>query len=189
MPGGSAKKGSSAGTKRRLDFEPIGKNKTKDEERGIKKRASSSQQQTLQSSMAKHARSTKSFTSPVSSKRLEKRAIVTPEEATSVKKKKSDSFVPKYIHKNLGYHCAGASKVSPTKLLAFEHIVNSHIIPDDLEQSRAYGPLSGSCFEERVLQAYSLGKLAVQDGYDGETNICTQCANKGHKRMECPTLI
>lgn len=181
-PSGSKSSSSKAGTKRRLEFVQVGDDDDKSNRGGGNKKRVSTKQQ---SAIENYATTNSSFSSPVS-KPAEKRSVVTPEKG---EEKGSAEFVPKYIHKNVGYHCKGKSEISTTKQAAYELILDSHVIPKDLETSRAFGPLSGTCFEDRVLQAYTLGKLEVQSGYDGDTRICTVCADKGHKRTECPTLI
>eukprot|EP00977_Amphora_coffeiformis_P008987 scaffold2033_cov164-Amphora_coffeaeformis.AAC.26 len=174
---------STAATKRKLDFVP-------DDDKRPKASGAAAPKSTTTATTTTPT-SIQSFASPVSKRH--KRSVVTPEdEAKKGRDKQQEEqelFVPKYIHKNLSYARRGKSELDPIKQKAFAQILDSHVIPTDLEQSRAYGPLSGTCYEERVLRAYTLGKLTVKDGYDGETRICTACANQGHTRNECPTLI
>jgi len=119
--------------------------------------------------------------------------VVTPAQATAQKKKQedvtTDEYVPKHIHKNVDYHRKGeAADALPAKTLkAFQLISECYIIPNDIEQSRAYGPLSGSSYEERVISAYRLGKLQASD--EPATIICTECVSIGHQRDDCPTLL
>lgn len=122
--------------------------------------------------------------------------IVTPagDEATSQKSSSQvdagkKEYVPTYIHKNLEYHRKGeASDALPSKTLKiFQLITDHYAIPRDLEQSRSYGPLSGSTYEERVISAYRLGKLKTSN--TPAKIICTGCAEIGHERDECPTLL
>ena len=121
-------------------------------------------------------------------------AIVTPgDEATAQKNNKKDNgkiedYVPIHIHKNLEYHREGeASDALPAKTLKVFRLILKHFtIPRDFEQSRFYGPLSGSTYEERVISAYRLGKLKATD--EPATIICTACSELGHERDECPSL-
>ena len=185
MPRGSTKKTppAKAGTKRRLEFEDAAVADARRKKAAVADDADST------TNAKSSTPSLEKFMSPVSTKT--KRSVVTPEEEEKKQEDidEAELFVPKYIHKNLGYHRQGKSKLDPKKQSAFEQIVETYVIPKDLEQSRAHGPLSGTCFEERVLQAYALGNLAVRQDFEGETRICTACAEKGHKRNECPTLI
>lgn len=71
-------------------------------------------------------------------------------------------------------------------MTAYRLITDHYFIPEDLEQQRAYGPLSGSSFEERVVQEYALGKLRPTTE---DVAICTSCATVGHKRLDCPKLV
>jgi hypothetical protein len=144
-----------------------------------------------------------------SSPKKKHRAVVavTPEEETKLEQQDSlasTSYVPKYIHANVSYKVQGTAPLAPATIKAFEYIVKHYEIPSNLEQQRAYGPLSGSSFEERVIQQYDLGQLVLKsdgDHDDEETKdndndssalehvICTCCASVGHERNDCPTLI
>lgn len=124
-------------------------------------------------------------------------ALVTPAEATAQKKAEKkdeggdgiEDYVPTYIHKNLDYHRKGmaADSLPPKTLKAFELITKHYIIPRNLEQSRSYGPLSGSTYEQRVISAYRLGKLEAVD--EPAAIICTACVEIGHDRDYCPSLL
>ena len=165
-----AKKKSSA--KRRLDFEATsGQNRSR---------------QSAKVASTSNVPATKPITSLLSSPAKRARpskAIVTPDVA---KHEREDEYVPKYIHKNVEYQRRGRKSLPSTKLAAFDQIMQHYVIPKDLEQSRKYGPLSGSSYEELVLQAYTLDKL---EPMEAQVEICTECAKIGHKRYECPKLI
>lgn len=192
MPRNTTKKLSpaKAGTKRRLDFDEDGDSAVAAVQRPSKLAATT----TSVSRKEKQTTISSAFSSPVA-KKLDKRSkVVTPEE----EKKQDDDettttkrsgFVPKYIHKNLSYYCQGDSELDPITRKAFEKVMESHMIPQDLEQSREYGPKSGSSLEDRVLRAYALGQLTPREDYQGDARICTACAETGHKRDACPTLI
>lgn len=125
-----------------------------------------------------------------------KTSVVTPDEEEQ-KQRTEAEFVPVYIHKNLGYHTKGTVNLSETSLKAFSLICQTHIIPDDLQSSRVHGPLSGSSYEERVLQKYMLRQLQPKPEYqvDGiedvssSGKICIACAEQGHIRDDCPSLL
>lgn len=196
MPRNTLKKSppAKAGTKRRLDFdEDNDDSAVAAVARPSKITAATTTTSAARMGKAKQTTIKSAFSSPVA-KKLDKRSkVVTPEEE---KKQDGDEtttkrsgFVPKYIHKNLSYYCQGDSELDPITRTAFEKVVESHMIPQDLEQSREYGPKSGSSFEDRVLRAYALGQLMPRDDYQGDTCICTACAETGHKRDACPTLI
>ena len=110
---------------------------------------------------------------------------VTPEEA---ERKALAKYVPKNIHKNLGYRREGASAQDdyPTTRKVYRLVCKNYRIPADFEQRRSYGPLSGMSYEERVVQGYALGKLVAKGD---DVDICTSCASVGHKRFECPSLV
>jgi hypothetical protein len=116
------------------------------------------------------------------------RAIaVTPEE--DAEHKALSKYVPKYIHKNLDYKRRGEKDLPAATLEVYRLVCDHYEIPENFEQRRAYGPLSGTSHEERVIQAYSIGKLSPKHGDIAPAEICTCCATLGHKRFDCPTLI
>ena len=138
-----------------------------------------------------------SFQSPAKKSRT-KPAAVTPEDAhrkqdeNQQQKEAPQSYVPTYLHKNVGYQRQGTSALSEAKQRAFAWICQRYVIPADLEQSRsAYGPLSGSSYEERVIQQYALDRLERNPDAapDTETDVCTECGDAGHRRAECLSLI
>ena len=55
--------------------------------------------------------------------------------------------------------------------------------------SMCFGHPAGTCFEERLIQAYNLGMLEPIDEKDSGVRICSECASEGHKSVDCPTLI
>lgn len=128
---------------------------------------------------------TTSFESPAPSKKT-KAVVVTPEAA----KEDLSKFVPTYIHKNVEY-CRGGSCSLPSKTIhVFQWICDRYNIPPDFEQQRSFGPLSGTSYEQRVIAEYKLGKLERKgDSPDDETLICSGCAQTGHIRDDCPSLI
>lgn len=124
------------------------------------------------------------LTSPAASKR--RAAAVTPGTPQEQDRKALSKYVPTYIHKNLEYSRQGEASLPEETLKAFRLVAAAYDIPDDLEQRRSFGPLSGSTYEERVLQAYMLDKLEPKES---PVKVCTSCATIGHKRMDCPTLV
>ena len=180
-----------ATTKGRLYFERSQKSRatesTSSNKRTTKSAADSSLAPSLLSSPSKRPRTTAT----------KAKVIVTPEVSSKTRANSdsstpatlADEYVPTYLHKNLEYQRQGQKRGLPkSKIDAFGLVLEHFRIPEDLEQAQSkYGPLSGSSYEERVLQAYSLGKLKPKT--DGVMMmICTACANVGHERDECPSL-
>lgn len=104
-----------------------------------------------------------------------------------------DKYVPIHIHKNVGYVREDLANVDDVTRKVYKFIQNKFVIPLDLETSRSYGPLSGSCYQERVITAYTLGRLQRKEGIEAddekESRICSYCGEEGHMRVECPQLI
>lgn len=123
-------------------------------------------------------------------------AVVTPEKESILEAKESTVqamppsqpvHVPKYIHKNVGYQREGDRNLSALNMKIFGWIKECCVIPNDFESNRSFGPLSGSCYEERVIRAYRLGKLSARAGVDDV--MCTACGVIGHSQDECPSLL
>lgn len=126
---------------------------------------------------------TTSFESPSPSKKP-KTVTVTPE------KEDLSKFIPTYLHKNVEYCREGESSLPTTTIQIYKWICDRYEIPNDFEQQRSFGPLSGTTFEQRVIGEYTLGKLnRIENAPDEETMICTACAKSGHLRDDCPSLI
>lgn len=116
------------------------------------------------------------------------KAVVTPEKAEE-KKDDEEAYVPTYIHKNLNYQCRGQATLSENLEKTFQLVEEHYVIPWDFETNiRQYGPLSGTCFEERVVNAYNMGDLLPRR-QETQVLICSTCAITGHKRVDCPELI
>lgn len=143
----------------------------------------------------KQSQSIESFLSPKKKRATEvvSSTIVTPADGDfSPKFSKTDNdkevYVPSYIHKNVEYiSMAKMSNLSPVQTRVLEWISEQYELPKDLEQNRKYGPLSGSSYADRVISAYRLGSLKRAN--DGISEICTACANLGHDRDNCSTLL
>ena len=130
------------------------------------------------------------------------KAVVTPEKedeiATPVKrkipfrreeKKADEAHVPIYIHKNVNYQRRGDASIDEKLKKTFELVESHFFIPEDFERNRSFGPLSGTCFEERAIRAYNLSLLEPKNDADAELEICSHCAVLGHRRSDCPDLI
>ena len=136
--------------------------------------------------------------------------VVTPESLETAKKvtllqTKSGEYIPEYIHKNVDYiRKVKVLKLSPIQSRVLQWIHDNFDVPNDFEQNRKYGPLSGSSYPDRVITAYRLGSLErikrtdgvdVDDDNDDKIGsskhsvICTVCADLGHIADACPTLL
>ncbi|CAB9511720.1 ZnF_C2HC [Seminavis robusta] len=126
------------------------------------------------------------------SSRTKQAAVVTPPEKSQsddgkpTKKRDDDGYVQSYIHKNVSYVREGESELDPTTVKVFELVDEYYVIPKGFENDRKFGPKSGVSFEQRVISCYCNNLLEAKDG---KVDICTQCADEGHLRDDCPTLI
>jgi len=125
--------------------------------------------------------------------------LVTPEkkeeediEQETKDERKIQQHVPIYIHKNLNYQRRGEAFLNEKLKHAFDLVEEHYVIPSDFESDRSYGPLSGTCFEERAVNAYDRGLLLAspdQPTIEGNILICTHCAELGHRQDDCQDLI
>jgi hypothetical protein len=131
--------------------------------------------------------------------------LVTPEKKEDEEKgedqqQQQQQHVPIYIHKNLNYQRRGQAFLNETLKRVFDLVEEHYVIPSDFESNRSYGPLSGTCFEERVVNAYDRGlllpnhenrhqQLSNDEGCGSVLVICTHCAALGHRQEDCPDLI
>ncbi|KAG7340144.1 hypothetical protein IV203_006548 [Nitzschia inconspicua] len=167
----------------------------------------------------KKTRLVDSYFSPVSRKSTDATshtavAIVTPEKvvdttASTGRDRTTSSinvddtqsaYVPSYIHQNLSYQRRGKAQLSSTMKQTFALVEEHYVIPNDFETNMKYGPLSGTCFEERVIDAYNDGLLQCKSSKPeihtqtkttttAIVDICSHCAVTGHKRIDCPELV
>ena len=122
------------------------------------------------------------------------------DEKNSKKSSSPEVYVPVHIHSNVDYHRRGDLVLDQGKLRAYRFIHNNFHIPKNIETDPTFGPLSGGCFEERVIRAYSLGKLELNKNGKmmskrGSTSgnemllVCSYCGDEGHKRDGCSQLL
>jgi hypothetical protein len=119
--------------------------------------------------------------------------VVTPPEPSSTEPgsgdgNDKDTHVKTYIHKNVEYFREGEASLSPTTLKVFRLVRDNYEIPVDFENDRSFGPLSGMCYEERLIRAYTLKKLKPKAGAT-VLDFCAACAKTGHVRNDCPALL
>lgn len=101
-----------------------------------------------------------------------------------------DVYKPTHIHANVDYHRRGDLALDAKTLKVYRFVREHFLIPKDIEAEHKFGPLSGSCFEERVIRAYSLGELEAKDGLDeSDLHVCTYCGEEGHVKGDCSELL
>jgi hypothetical protein len=123
--------------------------------------------------------------------------MVTPEkqeiEQRKGKEQGKEQHVPIYIHKTVNYQRRGEATLSETIQKVFDFIEEHYVIPSNFESDRSMGPLSGTCFEVRVVEAYERGLLLSANNTDYQSTadiiICSHCTDLGHVGDDCPKLI
>ena len=124
----------------------------------------------------------------------EKKRKVSKSPAKTIAVEDEEPYVPKYIHANVGYRRFGSSNnhLLDGQKMAFSFIADNYTLPPDFETNRKYGPLSGLCYEERAIAAYSTNMLEPKEDADLtllKRGVCTSCGTVGHERVRCPDLI
>ncbi|GMI23767.1 hypothetical protein TrCOL_g8648 [Triparma columacea] len=97
------------------------------------------------------------------------------------------TYIPLSIYKNISYTPRSPTThllLSPPRRVALAKVLEKCSIPADFE-TRKYGPLSGTNWEERVLTCYDNGMI----GGEKKELICTECGEIGHKKKHCVKLI
>jgi hypothetical protein len=108
---------------------------------------------------------------------------------TQSKNKQRSNYHPDHIHGNIDYHHRGEVSLTSGQMNAYRFIRNHFNIPRDIEVDSKFGPWSGTCFEERILRAYTLDQLKSKSGDGSLLRVCTYCGEEGHKRDRCMKLI
>lgn len=119
-------------------------------------------------------------------------AAVRGEKKTS-QQPRPEQFVPVHVHRNLEYLRSGQATISEGKKKAYEFIIQHCVIPENFENDRRFGPLSGSCHEDRVIAAFTVGRLRSKPGDRHAeavaAGVCSNCGGVGHRRINCASLI
>jgi hypothetical protein len=102
----------------------------------------------------------------------------------------AETFKPTHIHANVDYHHRGELALDANTLKVYRFVRDHFLIPATFEVDHKFGPLSGSCFEERVIRAYSLGELEPKgEGKKNDLLVCTYCGEEGHVKGDCSELL
>ena len=97
--------------------------------------------------------------------------------------KYADTGPPVHLHALLKYSPKPLSRVETTALSFVEH---HFVIPEDIDENKRFGPLSGMSREHRVLVAYSNRLLDLKEPERSWPLICLTCAAEGHEKNDCP---
>jgi len=103
--------------------------------------------------------------------------------------KNAKRYEPGHIRSILDYHHRGELPLDQGTLKAYRFIRNHFLIPRNIEADPKFGAYSGSCFEERVIRAYTLGQLEPRIPKKGSLLVCSYCGGEGHKRDDCLELL
>lgn len=101
-------------------------------------------------------------------------------------------FRPTAIFECVGYEAEGSRPLSAAMHSVVRFIRDVFVIPPDFESnSYKYGPLSGMCFEDRLVTAYTAGKLQPKAPGDARAGVkmCKLCAKPGHFYFECSAAM
>ena len=98
---------------------------------------------------------------------------------------------PVFLHKLLKYKRRGDAQLTDVQRTVMAFIERNFTVPGDFERSHKFGPLSGMCFEERLIAAYANEQLEprLPTADIAELRICTCCAKHGHTQTDCPAAF
>ena len=109
----------------------------------------------------------------------------------------ADDGVQAFIHLEVNYQRRRDDREHLTahQVSTLEFVESHFRVPEDIESTK-FGPLSGDCFEERVLVAYAWNLLAPLGGKKGgktaaaaatfeDLKMCDRCGEAGHVRLDC----
>lgn len=104
-------------------------------------------------------------------------------------KKRRPEFQPA-IHRVVNYKPEGVQELTEAQQKVYSFVCKHFIIPRDIETTR-YGPLSGTCYEERVIGAFCAGQLKPRSGSEAQsaTKACVGCGALGHWARYCPEAL
>ena len=108
---------------------------------------------------------------------------------TQTKRDPGSDYHPDHIHAIIDYHQRGKVTLTTGQKNAYRFIRDHFNIPRDIELDSKFGPWSGTCFEERVLRAYTLDELLPKKEDLSSLKVCTYCGEEGHVRDGCIKLI
>ena len=98
-----------------------------------------------------------------------------------------------FLHESLRYKGKGKVSIKPEQRAALQFINERFAVPDEnvLADASEFGPLSGTCYEERVLSSYVSGKLSKKSNCDDveACTVCVTCGMQGHRYTSCKQVL
>ena len=95
---------------------------------------------------------------------------------------------PVAIFKHVDYQRRGEAKLPHNYAKVAAYVEQNFVISEDFEVSSLYGVHSGSCYERRLIAAYTWGQLNPKPGVIAE-KMCVECGCVGHFRDDCAALL
>ena len=100
---------------------------------------------------------------------------------------------PRSIYRKVNYEAEDEPEkrtaLDPRKERLMQHIKATYAVPADLETSRAYGPLSGLTYADRLVRAFETSLLRPKTALVGDWRRCWRCEKGGHLSWDCPSLV
>ena len=126
-----------------------------------------------------------------SSKRARRQVVGEVEGSATSSAGPVSETTPVFLHKLLKYKRRGDAQLSDVQRTVMSFIERHFNVPEDFERSHKFGPLSGMCFEERLIAAYANELLEPRVATDSisDLRICTYCGKHGHTQTDCPAAF
>ena len=95
---------------------------------------------------------------------------------------------PTAIFANLDYKRRGETALPENFMKVVAYVEDNFVVPENFEVLATFGVHSGSCYERRLIAAYTWGQLRPKNGQTAG-KMCVECGQMGHYRDDCAELL
>lgn len=125
--------------------------------------------------------------------------------ATTEQEKENAQSSESHLQQSLNYSKKGRKAIKSAERAALQFINERYDVPNEVSmESTAFGPLSGTCYEERVLNTFADGKLSPylkpeyrhahstdndKEAINTLCTVCVTCGLPGHTYTTCQKVL